>query len=118
MNGFDLELRSLADVGHLLDRSRKEPLLLFKHSTACPVSAHALAEFRRYLEARPVPRPLTALVRVIEERPASLEAAARLAVTHASPQVIAVVGGEALGHLEHGAITAEAVASLAASLGG
>ena len=66
------------DLDQLLDDP--SPLLLFKHSTACPVSAHAFGEFERWL-ASDAPKPRVAMVRVIEERPISREIASRLGVT-------------------------------------
>lgn len=97
---------SPADLeGVLADPS---PVLIFKHSTACPVSAHAHREFQAWLDSDD-PKPRTALVRVIEERPLSREIAARLGVTHQSPQAILVADGRAHWHASHSDITHESL---------
>lgn len=90
--------RALADAG---------PVLLFKHSTACPVSAAAYREFRAWLGDRE--RPRAALIHVIEDRPVSNAIAERLGVRHESPQAILVQDGAAAWSASHGAITAAAL---------
>lgn len=105
----DQLLETLDDLDALL--ADPSPVLIFKHSTACPVSAHAHAEFREWLRDKG-PAPRTALVRVIEERPVSNEIARRLSVRHQSPQAILVVEGRARWDASHDRITAEALAAL------
>jgi bacillithiol system protein YtxJ len=90
------------------------PVLLFKHSTACPISAWAHREFRQWLATAASPPP-TALVRVIEERPVSNAIAQRLGVGHQSPQAILVVDGRAVWNASHHEIT---VASLETAVAG
>jgi bacillithiol system protein YtxJ len=104
-------LRTLEDLERVL--AEPGPLLVFKHSTACPISAHAHREFRAWLESAAAP-PRTALVRVIEERPVSNAIARRLGVPHQSPQAILVVGGAAVWNASHHDITG---VSLTAALG-
>lgn len=111
----DVLLKTLADLDALL--GDPTPVLLFKHSTACPVSARAHAEFVRWLGVKPA-QPRTALVRVIEERGVSQEITRRLRVTHQSPQAILIRGGEAVWHASHDAVTAEALSDAVASLPG
>lgn len=103
-----VQLRTLDDLDRLLEDAT--PVLVFKHSTACPVSARAHAEFAKWLAA-PGPHPRTALVRVIEERPVSLEIARRLDVAHQSPQAILVVAGRAVWHASHGWVNAGSLAA-------
>lgn len=56
-------------------------------------------------------------VRVIEERPLSLRLTELVGVPHASPQVILIVGGQAVWHDSHRAITVEALQAAVAELG-
>lgn len=113
MPAEDQLLLTTADLDALLERSKGEGILLFKHSTACPISAAAYRELDRFRRERGAAAPYTALVRVIEERPLSREIEARLRVRHESPQAIWIRAGAAAGHLTHGSITAEALATLA-----
>jgi bacillithiol system protein YtxJ len=94
---------------HMLDRSGEEPVLLFKHSTVCPVSAAAHEELMRFTESEEAKRVRVGLIYVIEDRPVSNEAAQRLEVKHESPQALLVRNGKAVWHASHWNITSEAL---------
>lgn len=104
-------LLTVGDIDALLRESAARPVLLLKHSTACPVSARAHAEFAALASRRAAAGggPDFALVRVIEERPLSQALAARLGVPHQSPQAILIHRGRAAWHASHDDITAEAM---------
>ncbi|MCC3372957.1 bacillithiol system redox-active protein YtxJ [Cohnella sp. REN36] len=85
--------------------SAERPLLLFKHSTQCPISAGAHEELHHYMadaDAQPVD---FAIVHVIEERPVSNAIAETLGVQHKSPQAILVRDGQPLWDESHWRIT-------------
>lgn len=84
-------------------------LLIFKHSTRCPISSAALGRFSRYIDEAGAAAPPACLINVVECRPVSNEAAARLGVPHQSPQLILTRNGAALWNASHGAITAQAI---------
>ncbi len=86
----------------------RESAIIFKHSTRCPVSAHALTEVEAFVQRHP-DGPVH-LVKVIESRPVSNAVADALSVTHQSPQAILVREGKAVWSASHGAVTADAVA--------
>ena len=114
MTAPDLSLETVADLDAAL--ADPSPLMIFKHSTACPVSAHALGEFEAWLAAKG-PAPRTALVRVIEERPVSNEIAARLQVRHQSPQAILVAAGSSLWDASHDRVNVDSLTAAAAEAG-
>ncbi len=95
-------IQPLANAESLESFLSEERALLFKHSTACPVSSSAQHEVRRFAEAHPGV-PIYQL-RVIEERALSDEAARRLEVSHQSPQLILANCGVAEDELTHGQI--------------
>lgn len=95
--------------------SDSKALLIFKHSTRCPISAAAYRQVEDYLKGRPNEQVNYALIDVIANRPVSNEAAETLGVKHESPQVILVQQGKPVWHTSHSQITAEA---LAGKLGG
>lgn len=103
------ELTSTGMLENFLDESAEGAVLLFKHSTRCPVSAAALRRASDWLAARGDSAPPAALLKVVENRALSQEAAARLGVVHHSPQAIAVRGGAAVWDASHGAITAHSL---------
>ncbi|MDQ2806475.1 MAG: DUF2847 family protein [Chloroflexota bacterium] len=69
----------------LLTQSQQEPVILFKHDFACPISAAA----RRQLERLP---DAVYLIDV-SDQPLSLGIADQLGVAHQSPQVIVLRHG-------------------------
>lgn len=85
-----------------------EPVLLFKHSTTCPVSAEALKQFESFLTGNDSnPKPI--LVKVIESRPVSNQVAEETKVKHESPQAILLHEGEVLWHASHWNITSKSL---------
>ncbi|GAB4231672.1 MAG: hypothetical protein Kow00109_03920 [Acidobacteriota bacterium] len=79
-------------------------VLLFKHSTRCPISARAYRELELFAAESPVP---ILLIWVVEDRPLSNRVAEVLGVPHASPQAIYVRAGEVVWTDSHHRITAE-----------
>jgi bacillithiol system protein YtxJ len=82
-----------------------KPMLLFKHSTQCPISAGAHDEFMHYIEDSQSSPVDFSIVRVIEERPVSNAIAEKLGVTHKSPQAILIKDGQPVWDTSHWDIT-------------
>lgn len=110
------QLQSLADLEQVLGESARRPVLIFKHSTACPLSTRAHRHWDAFLALPASEAVALAFVRVIEERSVSLALAQRVGVRHESPQAILVKDGRALWHDSHRAVTIEALTE-AAGLG-
>jgi bacillithiol system protein YtxJ len=78
--------------------------VVYKHSSACPVSAGAIRQMQRFAEANPdVP---ISVIDVLTDRELSQSVAADLGVRHQSPQVILLRDGEVAWHASHSAVTA------------
>lgn len=90
-------------------------VLLFKHSTRCPISARAYRELERFAPDCPIP---IVVVWVIEDRPLSDRLAEVLEVPHASPQAIYVKNGSVVWADSHHRITAERLREVVASPAG
>jgi bacillithiol system protein YtxJ len=86
----------------LIARSHTEPVILFKHSSTCPVSAAAFAEMSQ------VPTDVS-LVVVQRARDVSREIEARTGLRHESPQAIILRNGEAVWNASHWKIKAEEI---------
>jgi bacillithiol system protein YtxJ len=86
----------------LLTRSQSEPVILFKHSTTCPISASA------YRQMSQVEGDVS-LVVVQRARDVSNEIASRTGIRHESPQAIVLRNGEAVWNASHFDITSDAV---------
>ncbi len=92
-----------------------ETVVVFKHSTRCPVSAWAFEEVKRFEAAHPeIP---VHLLKVVEDRPVSLYLADRLGVRHQSPQAILVRSGQAVWNTSHEGVTAGALEAATAAAG-
>jgi bacillithiol system protein YtxJ len=102
-----IALRQDRDLEQLLERSKTNPVLIFKHSTQCPISAHSYKEFMTFAESS---GDLDCgVVLVIENRRLSDTIEERLKVRHESPQAIVVIGGRASWHASHWSITADSL---------
>lgn len=94
------EITTIPEWENILQQSKEKPVLLFKHSTTCPVSAAAYREFTSFetgVDAY--------LVKVIESRPVSNEIESNLGVQHKSPQIFIVSNKEPVWHASHWNIT-------------
>jgi bacillithiol system protein YtxJ len=105
------ELTSIEDFNRVLAESSARPVLLFKHSLTCPISARAYREFQAYLEEAE-PQVSYHLITVQTARTVSNEAAARLRVVHQSPQAILVRDGREVWNASHFDITASSLAAV------
>jgi bacillithiol system protein YtxJ len=95
------------DLNSLLNSSL---LVIFKHSTACPVSWAANSQINRFrLEHPDIP---VKILYVIKDRPVSLRFAELSGVRHESPQVIVIREGAVAAAISHGSITADRLARL------
>lgn len=92
-----------------LKQSEQSPVLIFKHSTRCPVSSAAYREMDAYATAGVEGDLPVYLNLVVESRALSNEIASVLGVQHASPQVLLVSNRKALWNASHGAIQADSV---------
>lgn len=104
-----IRITSIEELNSFLDHSSQKPLLLFKHSTRCPISAAAHREVETYLNDSPNAEVTYGLIYVVEDREVSNEAADRLNVQHASPQVVLVKDGQSVWNTSHSALTSNAL---------
>jgi len=98
-------LQTVEQWEQALKDTANRPLLVFKHSTSCPISAGAHEELDRFIGSRGEPPVDVAIVHVIEERPVSNAIAEALHVQHKSPQAIFVKDGSPVWDESHWRIT-------------
>ncbi len=101
-------LKSVDELAALTEASRQGPVLLFKHSLTCPISARAQEQF---VGVDGAPRYTLA---VQYAKDVSEAVAERFKTEHASPQLLVIENGEVTGELTHSQIKGEAVAALLA----
>ncbi|HEY0099087.1 MAG TPA: bacillithiol system redox-active protein YtxJ [Pyrinomonadaceae bacterium] len=95
------------ELDELLARSHDAPVVLFKHSTTCPISARA---HRQMLQLSTEEAGRIALLIVQRARELSQRVAEETGIQHESPQAIILRNGQAVWSASHFDITAEAVA--------
>ncbi len=104
-SGF-LRLNDENDIRTIADRSHQEPVVIFKHSATCPVSAWARDQMSAF--ARETGRTVYEVV-VQYARPVSNTIAERYGIRHESPQVIVLFQDRPQFHVSHRGITTGAV---------
>ncbi len=103
------EIGSDADLDCLFSQ---DAVVVFKHSTSCPVSWVAHSQVTKFLGGHP--EASVVLVNVIKERPVSQEIARRTGVKHESPQIIVLRRGKVVAAISHGDITEARLAEVVA----
>ncbi|SRR5258708_2247159 len=91
-----------AALDELMNRSNQEPVVVFKHSTTCPVSSGAYRQMED-LQGE------IALIEIQNARDLSREIGVRTGIEHESPQVIILRNSKPVWHASHWKITSEAV---------
>lgn len=106
-------LERVDELDRLLSESHTRPLLVFKHSYTCGVSAEALDELIDHLnaefDASGGPDPRYAMVTVQTHREVSNAVTARLGVRHETPQALLIKNGRVVWAASHFRVTADAV---------
>ncbi len=102
MNANFVALESKAKLEELFERSKIEPVVLFKHSTTCPISSGV------YNEVSNANVEINVVV-VQTARNISDEIALRTGVRHESPQAIVLKNGIPIYSASHYDITAQDV---------
>ena len=83
--------REIDSLDRIIEKSKGSRLLIFKHSSACPISGRGRLELENFLADHP---ELEAYLVVVQnQRPLSNEIEAKLGVRHETPQLLLVVDG-------------------------
>ena len=102
-----VELHEEQDLGPLFERSQKEPVVFFKHSTQCSRSADAYEELQAFVSSHP--EVACGLILVIEDREVSDILEEHFGIRHESPQAIVISRGDPVWYASHSRITAKAL---------
>lgn len=95
-----IEIHSGEELDELFDKSKQQPVVLFKHSLTCPISAGV------YREVADVDSDIYLIV-VQYARGVSNQLAEKTGVRHESPQAIVLKDERAVYHASHYDVTAE-----------
>jgi len=101
-------LTNVTQLNTIVLESSETPVIIFKHSTRCPVSRMALKNFENeYGIEEGAAKPY--FLDLIEHRDVSDEIASRFNVVHQSPQVLVIKNGQSVYDESHGEIDAGVV---------
>ncbi len=101
-----LPLSSSSELEVALDHSERETVVLFKHSSACPISAGAHASIQPLSDQVPIYK-----LTVQQSRELSGQIAEEFGVRHESPQALVVKDRKVTFDTSHGRVTADALTS-------
>jgi bacillithiol system protein YtxJ len=108
-------IHHIDELDRALTESRHRPLVLFKHSYSCGVSAEALDELLAHL-AEQQGNARYAMVTVQTHRDVSNAIAAKLGVRHETPQALLVQDGRVVWSASHFRVNADALAKALAQV--
>jgi bacillithiol system protein YtxJ len=100
-----IQLEEEQELERIKQESHQQPVLIFKHSTRCSISATALNRLERKWEESEMQNIRPYYLDLIKFRPMSQKIAADLNVVHESPQVLLVHNGEAVYSASHMSIS-------------
>jgi bacillithiol system protein YtxJ len=95
------QINDIAQLEQIKEESFKNPVLLFKHSTTCSISAMALNRMERNYNQEKVGNLKPYYLDLLNHRDISKKIAEEFEVEHESPQAIIVQNGEAIYNASH-----------------
>lgn len=98
------EITCSQELGQILDESCQHQIIIFKHSTTCPISSRAWREVQNFIKESS-DQVLVGMIKVIESRQVSNQAAEELGIRHQSPQVLLIKERQALWYASHQEVT-------------
>lgn len=100
-----INLQEERELEKIKQESYQQPVLLFKHSTRCSISATALNRLERSWNDEEMQGLKTYYLDLITYRPVSQKIASEFHVIHESPQVLLIHNGEVFYHASHMSIS-------------
>lgn len=104
-----IEITEKREFDELLQRSQTETIIVFKHSTRCPISSRAKTELEKFLENHPEYTSRCFLVHVVESRSLSNYVEEITGIKHQSPQLLILKDGKVTHHGSHFSITTQKI---------
>ncbi|MBS1645607.1 MAG: bacillithiol system redox-active protein YtxJ [Bacteroidetes bacterium] len=102
------DLNEMAQLEHLKELSRTEPVVIFKHSTRCSISSMAKQRLER---AEPAAGVNFYYLDLLKHRDISNKIAEEFSVVHQSPQVLLLRNGACVYEETHSGINMDEIAA-------
>jgi len=104
-----IDFTTESQISEIIDRSKlQKGVLIFKHSTRCPISSMALNNFNKGWDIAEEQIPVYFLD-ILNYRSLSNEIADRFGVQHESPQILYINDGKCTYNASHMAISPSAI---------
>jgi bacillithiol system protein YtxJ len=110
-----LPLTQTEQVAALIQESHQRPVLIFKHSTSCSISAMAKSKIERQWADSGLAETPIYYLDLLRFRPISSLIAQQFGVRHESPQILLIQDGECRYDASHMGIQLNAIKSAANS---
>lgn len=99
------ELSTPEQLDALVDESHNQPILIYKHSTRCSISAASLDRLERKWDEQQMSGWKAYYLDLIANRPASNAVESKLGIVHESPQAIVLHKGKPVYDASHFSIS-------------
>ncbi|MDX2188730.1 MAG: bacillithiol system redox-active protein YtxJ [Bacteroidota bacterium] len=104
-----IPLDNSISLAEILIQSHKQPVVIFKHSTRCSISAMVLNRLNK-LDAFTLQKPTKYYyLDILNFRAISNEIAEQMNIIHESPQILIIFQGKTIFNASHNNITSEIV---------
>lgn len=107
-------IKDINTLDELREISNQQSVLIFKHSTTCPISSTALNRLERNWNEEEMKSIKPYFLDLLAYREISNQIASRFGVTHQSPQAIVIKNGEVIYHDSHTGIRYDELKNLMA----
>lgn len=102
-------LTTTDQLNEVIEESKTSPVIIFKHSTSCSISATAKSRFERQWDGAGLDNVKTYYLDLLRYRPVSNEIAEVLQVRHESPQLLLIQDGMCTYDASHLGISLDAL---------
>ena len=109
------ELKSVSQIGQIVDESNEKPILIFKYSSRCSISRLALDRLERNWDESEMAHVTPYFLDLITYREISNGIADQFDVQHESPQVLLIDKGKSIFDQSHLAIDYNAIKDASSS---
>ncbi|ALI99225.1 bacillithiol system redox-active protein YtxJ [Rufibacter tibetensis] len=106
-------INSIEQIEQIKEESKEQPVVIFKHSTTCSISATAKSRLERQWDDAGLGNVKPYYLDLLNYRPVSAEIAQSFEVKHESPQLLFIKDGQCRYHGSHLGINLQEVKKLA-----
>ncbi|BDD10969.1 thioredoxin family protein [Fulvitalea axinellae] len=99
-----IPLTSFEQLDKIDSDSHNAPIVIFKHSTRCSISAMAKSRMDSGSLAQDFPESQAYYLDLLNHRDISNEIEARYRISHESPQLLIIKDGKCVTHTSHGGV--------------